>query len=113
LQSHKQATIALSSTESKYITNVKEFIWLEQLLKDINFQQQGASIFYYDTQSCIAQAKNPKIHEHSKHISLHYHFSREKVERQKIQIEYVSTELMWVDLLTKSLPKEKHLVCCF
>jgi hypothetical protein len=73
--------------KSKYITNVKEFIWLQELFKNINFKQQRASILYNDNQSCIALAKNPKIHERSKHIYLHYHFLWAKVERKKIQIK--------------------------
>jgi hypothetical protein len=83
-------------------------MWLQQLLKNTNFQQQGANILYYDNQSCIALTKNPKFHECFKHISFCYHFLHEKVERHEIKLEYVTTKLMWVDLFTKSLPKKKH-----
>jgi hypothetical protein len=71
-QSHKQAPVVFSSTKFEYIVVIiviKESMWLQQLLKDTSFQQ-GANILYYNNQSCIALAKNPKFHECFKHVFL-------------------------------------------
>ncbi len=57
-QSHKQAPIVFSSTNFEYIVVIiatKESMWLQQLLENTNFQQQGANILYYNNQSCLSK----------------------------------------------------------
>ena len=106
--------MALSSTESKYMALAKasaEAIWLRKLLHELGFPQANPTIIYSDSQSAIALSENPKFHSRSKHVDTQYHFTREKVLTQEIQLQYVQTANMTANIFTKSLPKDKHYHC--
>jgi hypothetical protein len=112
--SKKQQVVALSSTEAEYVaaaTATKELVWLQTLLSEIGYSIQMPCTIFSDNQSSIALSKNPRFHERSKHIEIKYHFLREKVETNVLQLEYTPTGIMWADILTKSLPKSKHDTC--
>jgi len=61
-----------------------------------------------DNQSAIELSKNAVFHKRSKHIDISFHFTTELVEKKVITIQYLRTELMIADILTKSLSKDKH-----
>ncbi|XP_070013311.1 uncharacterized protein [Nicotiana sylvestris] len=66
-----QSTVALSTTEAKYMTiteDVKEAIWLQGLLKELGVEQKDITIFC-DSQSVIQLAKNQVYHARTKHIT--------------------------------------------
>ena len=56
-----------------------------------------------DNKSAISLARNPVMHDRSKHIELRYHFIRDCVETNRIELEYVATEFQLADMLTKPL----------
>jgi H2-forming N5,N10-methylenetetrahydromethanopterin dehydrogenase-like enzyme len=58
-----------------------------------------------DNQGAIALAKNPHLHERSKHIDISYHHIRDLEERKKIKITYVPTTEMVADGFTKPLER--------
>jgi hypothetical protein len=58
-----------------------------------------------DNQGAIALAKNPHLHERSKHIDISYHHIRDLEERNKLKITYVPTAEMVADGFTKPLEK--------
>jgi hypothetical protein len=108
--SSKQKIVSLSSTESEYIAltlAVKEGLWLNQLLNELGRNSEKIKIFC-DNKSTICLTANPEFHSRSKHIDIRYHFIREKVKQDLLQIEYLQTEEMEADILTKGLPKIKH-----
>ena len=53
-------------------------------------------------------SKNPEYHARTKHIDIQYHFIRECVENGKIAIEYIPTEDMLADGMTKALARDRH-----
>jgi hypothetical protein len=59
-------------------------------------------------QGSVALAKNPEHHERSKHVDFRHHFVREQVAAGTVAFEYVATELMLADVLTKLLSWDKH-----
>ncbi len=63
---------------------------------------------YCDNQGAIALAHNLKDHRRTKHIDICYHFVREKVEEWTIVLEYLSTDQMVADGLTKALPPASY-----
>ncbi|CAL3971294.1 unnamed protein product [Diplocarpon coronariae] len=56
-----------------------------------------------DNTGAIALAKNPHLHERSKHIDIAYHFIRDLVAKNKLSITYVPTDRMVADGFTKPL----------
>lgn len=110
--SKRQPTIALSSTESEFMslaTAVQEAIWLKQLEEDFWPSLSGAPILMYcDNQSAIRISGNDIYHARSKHIDVRYHFVRERVANNQVAIRYKKTEDMVADALTKGLHRPKH-----
>ena len=51
--------------------------------------------------------KNPVMQKRTKHIDVKYHFVRERVEDETVDLQYCPTELMEADLLKKALSKAK------
>ncbi len=62
-----------------------------------------------DNQAAIKMASNPINHPRTKHIDSCYHVVREMVaETGKLRIDYVKTDDMLADGLTKALGPYKH-----
>ena len=109
--SKKQATVALSSTESEYMAllhALKEQIWLLRFLREIGHNIDDQNLIYCDNQSAIALAHNPQHHARTKHVDIQYHFVRNCVEDGTTRLEYCPTEDMVADGLTKALGPERH-----
>jgi hypothetical protein len=114
--SKRQNTVALSSTEAEYLgctQAVKEALWLKHFFDDINEPQTLPILIHCDNQSAIALTENPKFHARTKHIEIRHHFIREHVEKSEVKIQYCPTEKMVADVLTKALPKAKHVWCTY
>ena len=86
----------------------KEAIWLKNLLGTLDPQWTDSAIsIHCDNQGAIALAENPSHHSRSKHIDIQYHFIREATQNNKIKLEYLPTEQMPADGLTKPLVPAK------
>jgi KUP system potassium uptake protein len=111
--SKRQPTVAVSTTEAEYMAAahaVKEALWLRKLLSDFQLDQ-GTMTIKADNQSAIKVMKNPVLSSRSKHIDIIYNFARERVARREVKFEYVRTEHMLADALTKVVPKIKLEYC--
>jgi hypothetical protein len=112
--SKQKQIIALSSTKAKYIasaSSTREVIWIKQLMKEIRFHQLGPLLLHCDNQSCIALTKNHCHDDRSKHIDIKHHYLHEKKKQKNIIVIYYPTEDMIDKVLTKALPKPKHMKC--
>lgn len=112
-ETHKQKSVALSSTEAEYValSNAsKEAVYLKNLLTDIGFEGYVADQIklFGDNLSAIQLVKNPVYHARSKHIDIRVHYVREVYNNNVIQLEYCSTNDNIADIFTKSLCKQKH-----
>ena len=111
-QSKKQPTVALSSTEVEYrgaALAACEAMWLQKLLNDLGVHLDSKVKLYCDNLSSVMLASNPVYHARSKHIEVHYHFIREMVLADQIDLEHVKTEDQVADIFTKSLGKDKFI----
>ena len=105
-RSKKQACVALSTAEAKYIalaSTAQEAVWVRQLLTDLRSYPEKATRIYEENQSAICLAKNPQFHGRAKPIGIKYHFIREQVENGNVELSYCRTEEMVADMLTKGL----------
>ena len=85
-----------------------EAIWLRKMLVGLFGRELRPTVIYYDNQSCIKLSENSMFHDQSKHIEIRYHFIRDWVQWGAVQLAYISTDDQIADILTKSLPKGKH-----
>jgi hypothetical protein len=114
-QSSKQKVVALSSCEAEYIaaaTAACQGVWLARLLSDMIGLESGAPELRVDNQSAITLSKNPVFHERSKHIETRFHFIRECIEKNKINLVYTATDTQLADILTKALGRVRFLELC-
>ena len=107
--SKKQSSTALSTSEAEYMALCeasKEAVWLKRILKDLGYEQ-GTVVIYEDNQGAIAFTKNNVNHKRNKHIEVRYHYTRRLVENGEISVEYLPTNYMIADILTKSVSKQQ------
>ena len=112
--SKKQATVSLSTAEAEYIalsTATQEAIWLRRLLADFNCQQNKPTLIMGDNQYSIAIARNPVSHARTKHIDIRYHFIREALQDDVIDLRFCPTSEMTADVLTKPLSRNRFEHC--
>jgi hypothetical protein len=108
-----QPTVAASTTEAEYMAAayaIKEALWLRTLLSNLGMEIHTVHI-KADNQSAIKLLKNPVFTMRSKHIDVIHHFARERVTRKDVNFDYVSTDKMVADALTKPLPLSKLEFC--
>jgi hypothetical protein len=105
-ESRKQATVSLSSTESEYVglsQASKEALYLRSLLNSLTTVNNKPVLVFNDNQSAHKIAANKMMHNRTKHIDIKYHFIRECVLANKVEIKYMPTDKMIADILTKSV----------
>ena len=78
LRSSKQDTIADSTTEAEYIAAseaAKEVFWIKKFIIGLGVVPSISDPvnMYCENNGAITQAKEPKSHQRSKHILMHYH----------------------------------------
>lgn len=108
--SQKQDTVALSSCEAEFMAGTeaaRQAIWLRDVLSEVTGLPREKVTIKIDNQSAIALTKNPVFHGRSKHIHSRYHFIRECVERELIEVEHVPGTEQKADILTKALGRVK------
>ena len=112
-KSSKQSTIADSTTESEYIAAsdaAKEAVWIRKFITELGVVPSIADpvTLYYDNSGAIAQVKEPRSHQRTKHILRRYHLVREIADRGDIKICKVAGEDNVADPLTKPLARVVH-----
>jgi hypothetical protein len=114
-QSKKQGSVSRSSTESEYrslANTAAEISWIRHLLCDLKVQIPHAPVLKCDNLSALALASNPVFHSRIKHLDNDFHFVRERVQRNDLKLEYVSTKEQTADILTKGLPSPLFRLHC-
>ena len=103
-KSKMQSIVALSSCEAEYISLVeciKEILWLRMHLNDLGVTIASPVTIGIDNQAAIALAKNPVLHEKTKHIDTRHFFIRQAVQQGLIRLQYINTGDNIADILTK------------
>jgi hypothetical protein len=77
--SRKQTTVAKSSCEAEYMTSAAaatQVTWLWRLLEEVTTISVPRPVIRMNNTMVIALAKNPILHDRSKHIDVKFHYSR-------------------------------------
>jgi hypothetical protein len=115
--SHKQKTVATSTTEAEYVAAgacAREAIWILGILGDLSrvlpIEAPRSMALHIDNKGALSITKDAKDHSRTKHIDIQHHFIRELVQRGTVIPRYVKSKDNRADVLTKALPREAHLV---
>ncbi|XP_071626304.1 uncharacterized protein [Temnothorax longispinosus] len=113
-EARKQRTVALSSVEAEYMAMseaTKEAIYLQGLLRDTARPCDG-TVLFNDNQGAQRLVYSTGVHHsRTKHIDLRHHFIRDHCASGAIELQYMSTNDMPADILTKGLTGPKHIQC--
>jgi hypothetical protein len=110
-RSKLQSIIALSSTEAEYVgatPAVQEIIWLRDLLCELGITNTSPSPLNIDNQGAVSLTHRAGDSNQMKHIDIHYHFICSHVKCRHIKVQYLPTDEMIADILTKNLSHVKH-----
>ena len=102
----KQSVVSRSSAEAEYramAATVSELIWMQWLLKELDFPQLASTTIFCDNQAARHIANNLTSHERTKHVEMDCYFVRERVESKEICPMPIDSKLQLADLLTKGL----------
>ncbi|GJV60070.1 retrovirus-related pol polyprotein from transposon TNT 1-94 [Tanacetum coccineum] len=98
----KQKCTAISSIEAEYIALsgcCAQILWMRSQLTDYSFQFNKIPL-YCDNKSEIALCCNNVQHSRAKHIDVRYHFIKEQVENEIVELYFSGLNTNW---LTSSL----------
>lgn len=110
-KSKKQDSVTCSTCEAEYIAasdTSREILSWRMFFDEIGYDMSEPTMLYCDNQSAIALTKDDVHHQRTKHIDIRYHFIRELVARKMVKPDYLNTEDMVADLLTKPLDSRRH-----
>lgn len=110
--SKKQSCVALSTAEAEYMalsTASQEAVWLNNLVYKLNFETNVIKpvIIYEDNMSTISIANNNVISNRTKHVQIRFHYIKELINNNCINVEFCPSEEMIADVLTKALDRIK------
>lgn len=108
--SKKQSVVALSSCEAEYVSGCYaacQRVWLEELLRELQMILEKPVKLKMDNTSAINLARNPVSHGRSKHIEVRFHFLRDIVNKERIELCYCKATEQLADLFTKPLAADK------
>ena len=110
-RSKLQSIVTLSSTEAEYVgatPAVQEVIWLRDLLRELEIIDDSPSLLNMDNRGAVSLTRGAGDSNRMKHIDIRYHFIRTHVECKRINTQYLPTDEMTADILTKNLGHTKH-----
>ena len=107
----KQRTVTTSSTEAELLAISaagKELIWWTRFFQSINFHLDHPTSIQCDNRQTIRALTTNRLITKLRHVDIHKHWLRQEISRGKIGIEWVSTNNILADGLTKSLPPQRQ-----
>ena len=106
------SAIALSPCEAEYLALgrcAQHVLYFRQFASDIGFPQNKPTVILEDNQPAINLTIAPEITRKSRHIALKEHYVRWLFKSKQIAPQFVGTNDMLADGLTKSLSPSKFL----
>lgn len=112
-----QTEVALSSTESEYVSlsqSLREVIPLMGLVQELANHGFHLNMttpvvkckVFEDNSGAMYMAQVPKMRPRTKHLNIKYHHFREAVQNGSITIHAIASEDQEADILTKPLAKD-------
>lgn len=115
-RANKQDTVTTSTTEAELLAltqGAKEALFTNRLIKSlgVSLDQPTPVPIWCDNQQTIrlVTAETAQLSTKLRHVDIHHHWVREKVQEGGLQVNYCPTKQMVADGLTKALPREAFL----
>lgn len=111
-RSKKQTIFALSTSEVEYValsTAAREVIYLKHVAGNIGLLASWVIRINGDNQTALEMAQEARLTKASNHISIYYHFIREKVEHGHCSSQYVPSEDNVADIMEKGISGPAHI----
>ncbi|RVW13767.1 Retrovirus-related Pol polyprotein from transposon RE1 [Vitis vinifera] len=108
----KQKVVSRSSIESEYkgLANAAaELTWIQSLLKELLFPIFSPLFLYCDNLNTTYLAANLVLHSWAKHVEIDYHFIRERVLQEIVDVRFLPFEDQVANILTKALSAQHFL----
>ena len=109
-KSKLQTIIVQNTTKAEYMAinaATKEAVYIKVLLEELGHYNQQKFPIYTDNNGALLLAKNPVFHERTKHIAVKYHYIKDLIDQDIIDLIYINTINQKADGLTKALDKAK------
>ena len=112
--SKKQDTVATSITVAEYYTQyhaATELSWIRELIQELQIDgisTNGPTTLYADNKGAISLTESTAYHKRSKHIAVRYHWTRQMIQNNEVELNYLPTDEMLADGMTKPLKSVKH-----
>ena len=106
VRSSKQKLVAKSSTEAELIAlseATSQVVWCREFLLAQGYDIGPARIFQDNKSTMQLADKGRSTSDRTKHINVRYFFVHDRMESGEISLEYMPTEEMVADILTKPL----------
>jgi hypothetical protein len=108
-KSSKQSIIATSTMEAEFVACFEatiQALWLRSFISRFSLVDniEMPLRIYCDNLTDVFFSKNEKYSKGAKHMDLKFLSVKEEVQKRKVSIEHIGTELMAADPLTKGLP---------
>jgi hypothetical protein len=104
--SKKQQLMTKSSTEAELVgvsDVLPQMLWVRDFLIEQG-HVMGSLLLYQDNQSTITMAKKGRsTSARTRHVAIRYFFIKDRMDVGEVEIEYLPTEDMRADILTKPL----------
>ncbi len=111
--SKRQRSISRSTLEAEYIAAsqaAQNLQWILLFLTELGISIEKPVPFYMDNVSAIGAIKTGNITDKTKHIDISYKIARELSKDGIIGVDYLETEKMEADILTKPLSRYRNAV---
>ncbi len=108
--SKKQPITADSSTVAEFIgchIVLKHILSARIFLEELGYPQKQPTILFQDNLSTIAMINNPAHSKRTRHLEIRFNMIREHIQNGNITMQYLSTDKMTSDILTKALAKHQ------
>jgi len=96
-----------SSTEAEYkalADGTAKILWNRSLLTELRVPSSTVTTLWCDNLEATCLSANPIFHARTKHVEVDYHFVRDWVTKQEIQVRFISFKDQLADVLIKPLP---------
>jgi hypothetical protein len=107
--SKKQPTVSRSSTEAEYKAHANgaaKVMWISSLLAELGVTQQRAPVLWCDNLGATYLMANLVFHARTKHIEIEFHFMRERVAEEALQVKFISSNDQLADVFTKPATRQ-------